>query len=454
MQTWLFQANDEYDLTVQVPRRLGKKDDWLVRRYRDEMEIGDKVVLWQSGSAAGVYALGELTSTPYEAPSDEDQKGVEWRVDIRYTELLEHPIFKSELLDDQLLRGLLILRQPFAANPFLVEPDEWEALQELVTENTVNIFTHYKQEENQFTNALIALLEVSRFDSHHPQLLASFLEHLLCLQPREEVHCFRVLRDIDGTADAELCSRDCCIRIETKIRSGNLRHEQLQDHVKRLVNSPATEKVLVLLTPDDTNSDYIGQFLSSKHVEKFCSTAKHHRVVHLEWRRVYDYLKHFADKRQTTVLTQIVRQFLDQIHYCVLEEDFAGIVQKVAFDEVSGVNNATYLEEMEAGEWDHWNTPRKYEKLDGTGRKLLFYDKHRQAITAEVEIRKVAETNNEADYPWTNYFVPDTLCVYRTPIPLAHIETVPGFENFASGRSANWNVTREQYRQLTAKANR
>jgi hypothetical protein len=119
---------------------------------------------------------------------------------------------------------------------------------------------------------------------------------------------------------------------------------------------------------------------------------------------------------------------------------------------VSEVDPETYLKQMKAKEWERWNTPRKYEKLDGTGRKLLLYDKTREAITVEVEIQSVSKTNESRSFPWTNVFVHDTLRVYRDVIPLDSILRIPGFENFKSGRSANWNVTREQYNQLTRRA--
>src|SRR5271170_3236939 len=91
----------------------------------------------------------------------------------------------------------------------------------------VNLFTHYEQEENRFTNALIALLELSRHNSKRPHLLKSFLHDLLHLPRTGGIHSFRVLRNIDGTADAELCSKDWCIRIESKIRSGTIRDKQV-----------------------------------------------------------------------------------------------------------------------------------------------------------------------------------------------------------------------------------
>ena len=104
---------------------------------------------------------------------------------------------------------------------------------------------------------------------------------------------------------------------------------------------------------------------------------------------------------------------------------------------------------MRAGDWKKWRTPREYKRLDGTGRKLMLYDNTRMAITIEVEIQKVTGPHKKNDYPWTNVFVRDKLLVFEDPwIPLSRILEIPGFENFATARSAFMILTQEQYRQL------
>jgi hypothetical protein len=441
-QFWLFQANpDEYKLVEEVPARLAKGDRWLVKQHRDKLRAGDRVILWQSGDEAGIYAFGTLTDKPRKMRN-------KLRVNIQYKPLLRQPIFKRDLKKHRLLSKLAVLKMPRGKNPFPVKETEWQALQELISKGTVSIFTPYQQEENRFTNGLVALLELSSRCSG-PLPAASFLRDLIALEPRGEIVSFRVLRGYDGHADAELCGPDSCIRFETKIESGALDEDQVKRHLKCLEGAPQARKVLVLLTPDDAGSSYIKGLLSSKRVKSFCSRDKDHRVTHLEWRRVYDHLGAVAP---TGAFSHLVRQFLEQIRDRIFEQDFAGIIQKIAFGNVSEVYPETYLKQMKAEGWRHWNTPRRYEKLDGTGRKLVFYDRTREAITAEVEIESVSKTNESRAFPWTNVFVPGTLSVYRDVIPLDRILTVPGFENFKSGRAANWNVTREQYNQLTRRA--
>ena len=128
-----------------------------------------------------------------------------------------------------------------------------------------------------------------------------------------------------------------------------------------------------------------------------------------------------------------------------------GIIQKIKFGDVAEVYPEDYLKKIR--EWEDWNTPRKYEKLDGKGRKLILYDRTREAITVEVEVRKVKKTNQSRRFSWTNYFEPDTLHVYRESeqIPLSHIRSIPGFENFSryrKDRTAFRNITHTQYEQL------
>ena len=114
-----------------------------------------------------------------------------------------------------------------------------------------------------------------------------------------------------------------------------------------------------------------------------------------------------------------------------------------------------YLDEMRAGKWTRWNTPRQYKNLDGTGRKLLLYDRTREGVTVEAEIERVIETFSEPDYPWTNEIVPRSMKFFDPPIPLKHIRSLEHFQDFGvhrKDRNAFRNLTREQYRLLVRHA--
>ena len=136
---WLFQANpDFYDLSgALLSKEVGHEDDWVVTRYRDEMRAGDPVVLWQSGGAAGIYAIGELTDEPSQRPTgdfwpDKEQRApTEWAVSFRYTHILEDPIPKTTLLSHPILKDLQVIRAPQGTN-FKVTAEQWTALEDIL----------------------------------------------------------------------------------------------------------------------------------------------------------------------------------------------------------------------------------------------------------------------------------------------------------------------------------
>lgn len=313
------------------------------------------------------------------------------------------------------------------------------------SEHAVNVFKTYKQEENNFTNGLCSLLRLSIHE--RPRFIASFMKELLdltihgALDSRVRV---RVLRGIQ-LADAELSGGSCCIRFETKVASGTLRHEQVRRHLRELDRRPGRLKRVVLLTPDDSESSYIKEFLF-----RYKPT-----VVHLGWRSVYDYLlEKSAAGNMSPLWAELVRQFLERIHERVFEQDMAGVITKIAFGEHAEVFPTTTAEHK--GYLDllltdkRWNTPRPYKELDGKGRKLLLYDGIAGSITAEVEIKRVEHIPYERDFPSSNVFAGEPT-IFPSPISLAHIRSIPGFENFGKyqkDRSPYRNITREQYRQL------
>jgi len=306
--------------------------------------------------------------------------------------------------------------------------------------STVNIFRRYEQEENRFTNGLFSILQMSTLDN--PRFLASFLRDELGLALDGKVRTFHVLKGIHGTADGELCGENFRIQFETKIASGNLRSDQIRAHLKRLQkNHHERLKRLVLLTPDDSNSRYIKEFL------KLDST----RLLHLGWKQVYDSLLKSGRSPPSTAYTELVRQFLEQIKDMVFDQDLAGLILKIHFGADSGVYDDKYLMEMKAGQWKRWHTPRECKSLDGTGRKLMLYDRTRKGITVEVEIAKVKRSKRDRLFPWANIFAPSTLRCFEKPIGLSRIRNIKGFDDFGKhrkDRNAYRNITHEQYRQL------
>jgi len=209
--------------------------------------------------------------------------------------------------------------------------------------------------------------------------------------------------------------------------------------LSELERSTKKLKRLVLLTPDDSNSAYIKKSRSLDPI----------RIQHLEWRRVYEFLKKHQDD-MGAVFSELTDQFLDLIHDTVFEQDIVGVILFIRFGKKSGIDPNTYLDEIASEPWDSWSTPPKeYKGLDGTGRKLMLYDKTMHAITVIGEILKRRRTSYYPDYPWTHFFAPGTLRILPKPIDLSHIRRLEGFKFFGKCQNACWNVTQEEYRALT-----
>lgn len=125
LKVWVFQAVPKrYDILIEVPRRLAtaeRGDNWSVTRHEAEMQVGQRVLLWRSGTDGGIYGTGTLSSLPYGPWNDR-------RVDIKFDPLLEHPLRKHELRKHSVLKNLSVLRMARGTN-FPVTPQEWKALQ-------------------------------------------------------------------------------------------------------------------------------------------------------------------------------------------------------------------------------------------------------------------------------------------------------------------------------------
>lgn len=103
---------------------------------------GDGVLVWVSGKEAGIYALAEVTEPAQVLNQLPDRKY--WadasravnkaQAMIRFTsKLLERPLLKTKLLQDPVLKNLLVIRAPNATN-FKVTPEQWQRVRELLKE--------------------------------------------------------------------------------------------------------------------------------------------------------------------------------------------------------------------------------------------------------------------------------------------------------------------------------
>lgn len=104
---WIFQGNPAiYD--IERALKAGHLKSWKVASHKDKIKSGDKVVLWQTSSNAGCYALaevisevGELAEEEYEKQYYKETKSIEEREDrvkikiIKY--LADDPVLWDEI---------------------------------------------------------------------------------------------------------------------------------------------------------------------------------------------------------------------------------------------------------------------------------------------------------------------------------------------------------------------
>lgn len=105
---WVFQANPTKVYRIIDALKAGLLKSWMVNQYKNEIQTGDKVILWVSGEAAGIYALATVTSPVHNAVVEEEENeyfidqskiGEGSRVELRLDyNLVDKPLIKEQVL--------------------------------------------------------------------------------------------------------------------------------------------------------------------------------------------------------------------------------------------------------------------------------------------------------------------------------------------------------------------
>ena len=145
MPSWIFQGNPA-DFRIDDAVRELEKTTWLVKINHRKMRIGDTVFLWRSahnGNPAGVVAKSVMKSViiPMFSPPEvvaywTDPTVENTREDRVWLEILEYctdeepMIQRNEILEDNILCEMLVIRQPNGTN-FELSDAQAEVLEEL-----------------------------------------------------------------------------------------------------------------------------------------------------------------------------------------------------------------------------------------------------------------------------------------------------------------------------------
>jgi len=148
---WIFQGNPTvFDFETALRNEI--LTDWTVSAHKDRMKVGDKVILWITGSKAGCYALAELTSLPHEnnvSPDDhlwkaEDKSTLKVDIEIMHN-LVNRPILKDKVKKIDSLKGLKTGNQ---GTNFSATKNEYNALLNVVNNSESVRYWLYSPGEN------------------------------------------------------------------------------------------------------------------------------------------------------------------------------------------------------------------------------------------------------------------------------------------------------------------
>ncbi len=145
---WIFQGSPKvYDFSSAINN--GTINQWTASAHRDKMRIGDKVIFWLTGTQSGCYALGEITSDPFQNidPQDEfwkeDDKS-EWKVGVKITHnCSSNPILKEQADITEELVSLMVGNQ---GTNFTATKEQYECIEDIVNSSYSDAYTKIKKQ--------------------------------------------------------------------------------------------------------------------------------------------------------------------------------------------------------------------------------------------------------------------------------------------------------------------
>ena len=95
---WVFQSNPKrFDLLQALD--AGSAESWSINQHQQDIQPGDRVWFRITGPAAGVYAIGRVTSLPRK----ESNEFGDWRADVTFESRVNPPLSRAESNADPIL---------------------------------------------------------------------------------------------------------------------------------------------------------------------------------------------------------------------------------------------------------------------------------------------------------------------------------------------------------------
>lgn len=181
-RSWIFQTNPKYYDLENALKSL-KELAFEINQHKNDIHVGDKVFLWQSGANAGIVAVAKVITEPKVIPMPDFEKPFvkvperfskdTERAYVRVERLLGQTILKETLLVHAVLSDLTILKAPQGSN-FSLLPEQADAIEILI--NPPSVLRDLATIHAAFSKALRAS-NIS-FGSRHDEVVRSFLASL------------------------------------------------------------------------------------------------------------------------------------------------------------------------------------------------------------------------------------------------------------------------------------
>lgn len=137
---WLFQANpDRYDIFASIVNETAEL--WNLNQHSADVQTGDRVLIWASGQAGGLLAVGTVISGPSvttDSPTGttywnnpQDGTRPKTRVLVRYDRVFQNRLTRPFMKTDPTLSQMRVIVSPRGTN-FEVTDAEWSAVKKWV----------------------------------------------------------------------------------------------------------------------------------------------------------------------------------------------------------------------------------------------------------------------------------------------------------------------------------
>ncbi len=296
---------------------------------------------------------------------------------------------------------------------------------------TKNIFDYYTKDENNFTKALINVMETA-FYKKDKIVITAFLTLLKPSLSYSNDLEFRLLKGMDGgTYDAAIFSekKNYYLAIETKIKEKSLKIKQLQRHCKNLKQQDNYKtKLLITITPDLEKGNFIRDIGSIK-----CESK------HLSWKKIFEKLNEVRKEPISETTTFLIDQFNGFLDNELLNTNFAGGIVKA----IPAYFPEDYENEL-FNDKTFWNMNRLYLGLEGGDKVMVIYKSESREIIGEAIIESIEENDDQQAWGQYRYLISKTV-KYPKPVPRNKIEKkIKYLGDFFSGRPSFSYITKDE----------